>query len=59
MLKESDVLKALSKPLALYALQMRVAPGYKNDVTLHEFLIRMRQEGKVKFSIKTGLWSKP
>jgi hypothetical protein len=59
MTKEEDVLAALDKPRAIYALQQRVDPGNKSTDALQELLMRMRAEGKVKFDINTGRWSKP
>jgi hypothetical protein len=58
MTREEDVLAALDKPRALYGLQQRVDPSNKNTDALQELLIRMRAEGKVKFNINTGKWTK-
>ena len=58
MIKEEEVLKALDKPRSLYPLQMRLDPGNKSTDALQELLLRMRAEGKVKFDIKTGKWSR-
>jgi hypothetical protein len=58
MSREEDVLAALEKPLALYALQQRVDPGNKSTDALQELLLRMRTQGKVTFDINTGRWSK-
>jgi hypothetical protein len=58
MTKEEEVLAALDKPRALYSLQQLLDPSSKSTDTLHEMLIRMRAEEKVKFNIKTGRWSK-
>jgi hypothetical protein len=58
MTREEDVLAALDKPRALYSLQQRVDPSNKNTDALQELLIRMRAEGKVKFNINTGKWTK-
>ena len=58
MTKEEDVLAALDKPRALYAIQQLVDPSNKNTDALQELLLRMRAAGKVKFDIKTGKWSK-
>ncbi|MGA7711754.1 MAG: hypothetical protein WCA81_07625 [Rhizomicrobium sp.] len=49
---------ALDKPRALYSLQQRVDPSNKSTDALQELLMRMRSEGKVKFDIKGGKWSK-
>lgn len=58
MTKEEDVLTALDKPRALYSLQQRLDPSNKSTDALQELLMRMRAEGKVKFDINTGRWSK-
>jgi len=56
---EDDVLAALDKPLAVYALQQRVDPSSRSTEALQDQLMRMRAKGLVKFDIKTGKWSKP
>ena len=56
---EDDVLAALDKPLAVYALQQRVDPSSRSTEALQDLLMRMRAKGLVKFDIKTGKWSKP
>jgi hypothetical protein len=58
MTREENVLEALDKPRALYGLQQRLDPSNKSTDALQELLMRMRTEGKVKFDIKTGKWSK-
>jgi hypothetical protein len=58
MTKEEDVLAALDKPRALYSLQQRLDPSIKSTDALQELLMRMRTEGKVKFDINDGRWSK-
>lgn len=58
MTREEEVLEALDKPRALYAIQQRVDPSNKSTDALQDFLMRLRTEGKVKFDIKTGKWSK-
>ena len=58
MLKEDDVLAALDKPQAIYALKQRLDPSSKSSEALQDFLMRMRGAGKLKFDIKTGKWSK-
>jgi hypothetical protein len=58
MTNEDEVLAALEKPLAVYALQQRVDPSSKSTDALQDLLMRMRAAGKVKFDIKTGKWSK-
>jgi hypothetical protein len=56
MIREEDVLAALDKPRAVYALQQRLDPSNKNTDALQELLMRMRTAGTVKFDIKTGKW---
>ncbi len=58
MTKEEEVLAALDKPRALYSIQQRLDPSSKSTDALHDLLIRMRAEGRVKFDIKTGHWTK-
>jgi hypothetical protein len=58
MTREEDVLAALDKPRALYSLQQRLDPSNRSTDALQELLMRMRAEGKTKFDIKTGRWSK-
>ena len=58
MTKEEEVLAVLDKPRAIYSLQQRLDPSNKSTDALQELLMRMRTEGKVKFDIKTGKWSK-
>jgi hypothetical protein len=58
MIREEDVLAALDKPRAVYGLLQRLDPGNKSTDALQDLLMRMRTEGKVKFDIKTGKWSK-
>lgn len=58
MTTEEEVLAALDKPRALYAVQQRVDPSNRNTDALQDLLMRMRAAGKVKFDIKTGKWSK-
>jgi hypothetical protein len=58
MTKEEDVLAALDKPRAIYSLQKLVDPSSKSTEALQDLMLRMRAAGKVKFDIKTGLWSK-
>ncbi len=58
MTKEEDVLAVLDKPRAIYSLQQRLDPSNKSTDALQALLMRMRTEGKVKFDIKTGRWSK-
>jgi len=58
MTKEEDVLGALDRPRAIFSLQQLLEPGKKAADGLHDLLMRMRAEGKVKFDIKTGRWSK-
>jgi hypothetical protein len=58
MTSEAEILAALEKPLAIYALQQRVDPSSKSTEALQDQMMRLRAAGKVKFDIKTGKWSK-
>ena len=58
MINEAEVLAALDKPRALFSIQRRLDPSNKSTDALQEMLMRMRDEKKVKFDIKTGHWSK-
>lgn len=58
MTNEAEILAALDKPSALYALQQRLDPSSKSTEALQDLLMRMRAAGKVKFDIKTGRWRK-
>lgn len=58
MISEEDVLAALDKARALFPLKQQLDPSNKSADALQELLMRMRAEGKVKFDIKTGKWSK-
>lgn len=57
MVTEELVLKALDKPRTTYAVLQRVSPEGSID-TLQILLMKMRDEGKVKFDIKKGSWRK-
>jgi hypothetical protein len=56
MTTEDDVLAALDKPRAVYALQKMLDPSSKSGEALQDQLLRMRAAGKVAFDIKSGLW---
>jgi hypothetical protein len=58
MTKEDDVLAALDKPRAIFALKQLLDPSNKSTDALQELLIRMRADGKLKFDIQTGKWCK-
>ena len=58
MTKEEDVLATLDKPRAVYAIQQLVDPSSKSTDALQDLLMRLRTDGKVKFDIKSGKWSK-
>jgi len=58
MTNEDDVLAKLDKPRATYSLKQLVDPSNKSTDALQDLLMRMRAEGKVKFNIQTGKWSK-
>jgi hypothetical protein len=56
MTKEK-LLAALDKPRKIYGLLQIVNPGGSSD-ELQTMLMRMRDEGLVKFDIKKGVWSR-
>jgi hypothetical protein len=58
MAKEEEILAALDKPRAVYAIQQLVDPSSKSTDALQDHLLKMRVGGKVKFDIKKGTWSK-
>ena len=58
MITEEEVLTALDKPRTIHSLHQRLNPSYKNTEVMQELLMRMRAEGKVKFDIHAGRWSK-
>ena len=58
MTREEEVLAALDRPRATYSIQQLVDPSSKSTDALQDLLLRMRAEGKVKFDIKKGHWSK-
>jgi hypothetical protein len=58
MTNETEVLAALDKPSAIYALQQRLDPSNRSTEALQDLLMRMRAAGTVKFDIKSGRWSK-
>ena len=58
MIKQDDVLAALEKPLSQLSLKQRLDPGNRSTDALQHVLMCMRSEGKVKFDINTGRWSK-
>ncbi len=58
MIREEDVLAALDKSRAVMSLKHLLDPSSKSPDALQDVLMRMRAEGKVKFDIKSGKWSK-
>ena len=57
MVTDDVVLKALDKPRTLYSILQVVSPGGSTD-TLQILLMKMRDDGRVKFDIKKGSWRK-
>lgn len=57
MVTEDAVLKALDKPRKLYAILQATDPGESSDA-LQALLMKLRDEGKVKFDINKGTWRK-
>jgi hypothetical protein len=58
MIKDEDVLAILDKARAISSLKHLLDPSSKSTDALQDVLMRMRAEGKLKFDIKTGKWSK-
>ncbi len=58
MTREEEVLAALDKRRAVYAILQLVDPSSKSTDALQDLLLKMRAAGKVKFDIKKGHWSK-
>jgi hypothetical protein len=56
MVTEDEVMRALDKPRQLFSVQQVVNPGSKSTEELHALLLKMRDDGKVKFDVKTGRW---
>lgn len=57
-MKEEDILAALTQPQSVYAIKQRVDPSSKTTEAVQELLLRMRAQGKLKFDINSGKWSK-
>ncbi|WP_237479025.1 hypothetical protein [Lichenibacterium dinghuense] len=57
MVTEDAVLKALDKPRKVYSILQVTDPGGSTDA-LQALLMKMRDEGKVKFDINKGNWRK-
>ena len=53
MVSEDAVLKALDKPRKLFSILQATDPGGSTEA-LQVLLMRMRDEGKVKFDINKG-----
>jgi hypothetical protein len=58
MFTEAEIIAALDQPRKLYSIQQRVAPGQKDTEELQLFLMRLRDEKKVRFDINSGRWSR-
>jgi hypothetical protein len=58
VITEAAIVAALDKPRSLIAIQQRVVPDQRNTEELQLVLMRLRDEKKVAFDIKTGRWSK-
>ncbi len=57
MVREETILNALDKPRSLSALLRIVDPNGSYDA-LQTLLMKMRDEGKLKFDINKGHWSR-
>jgi hypothetical protein len=55
MATREKILAALDKPRKLYSILMIVDPSGSQDA-LHTELLKMRDEGLVKFDIHKGRW---
>lgn len=58
MITETEIIAALDKPRNLYAIQQRVSRGRRDTDELHTVLLRLCDQKKVTFDIKSGKWSK-
>jgi hypothetical protein len=58
MIDKEQILAALDKPRTLSSIKQREDPSSKSADALQDLLITMRAEGKVKFDINNGRWSK-
>jgi hypothetical protein len=54
---EEKILAALDKPRKLYSILMTVNPSGSSE-ELQQMLLRMRDQGLVKFDIHKGRWSR-
>lgn len=54
---EEKILAALDKPRKLYSILMAVNPSGSSE-ELQETLLKMREQGLVKFDIHKGRWSR-
>lgn len=57
MIEREKVLAVLDKPRKLYSIMQAVNPSGSQE-ELHLLLLKMRDEGLVKFDIHKGQWSK-
>ena len=55
MVTEEAVLKALDKPRTIFSILQAVNPSGSQEA-LQILLMKMRDEGKLKFDIKKGNW---
>ncbi len=55
MVIEEALLKVLDKPRKVYAILQATDPGGSTDA-LQVLLMKMREEGKVRFDINKGTW---
>jgi hypothetical protein len=56
-MNEEKILAALDKPRKLYSILMTVNPSGSSE-ELQEMLLKMRDQGSVKFDIHKGRWSR-
>ena len=55
MITEDTVLKALDKPRKLFSILQAVDPSGSQEA-LQLLLMKMRDDGKLRFDIKKGNW---
>jgi len=53
---ETKIVAALDKPRKLYSILMMVNPSGSSE-ELQTMLLKLRDQGKVKFDIHKGRWS--
>jgi hypothetical protein len=57
MVTDDAIVAALDKPRTIFSIMQIVAPG-GSELGVHTQLLKMREAGRVKFSIATGKWQR-